>query len=133
VDSTSTSPIRRSASRTFRRGSSWRARNERPQRKNRARALSILKASDPPNTLSAARDAERRAKDRREQVGSGDRSDKIRTYNFPQDPHHRSPDRRDALDGIPGVSSGGLGPMVAKLRDDERTRRLKSILEERRS
>jgi peptide chain release factor 1 len=56
--------------------------DERSQHKNKARALALLKAK--------LFDAERqradmsRAADRRAQVGSGDRSERIRTYNFPQ-------------------------------------------------
>jgi peptide chain release factor 1 len=56
--------------------------DERSQHKNRSRAMSLLKAR-----LRAAeqqrRDAEE-ARSRRLQVGSGDRSERIRTYNFPQ-------------------------------------------------
>ena len=55
---------------------------ERSQHKNRARALSLLQA----RLLSQAQEAqaEEQAQSRRLQVGSGDRSERIRTYNFPQ-------------------------------------------------
>ena len=56
--------------------------DERSQHKNKARALSLLQS----RLLAAARAsaAASRAEDRRLQVGSGDRSERIRTYNFPQ-------------------------------------------------
>ena len=56
--------------------------DERSQHKNRARALSLLKAK----LIAAERDRQisAQAENRRNLVGSGDRSERIRTYNFPQ-------------------------------------------------
>ncbi|MCP5307078.1 MAG: peptide chain release factor 1 [Chromatiaceae bacterium] len=56
--------------------------DERSQHKNKARAMALLKS----RLLAAAQEsaAASRAEDRRLQVGSGDRSERIRTYNFPQ-------------------------------------------------
>ena len=56
--------------------------DERSQHKNRARAMSLLRAK----LLDAAQSAQdsEQAENRRQLVGSGDRSERIRTYNFPQ-------------------------------------------------
>jgi peptide chain release factor 1 len=56
--------------------------DERSQHKNRARAMSLLQA----RLLAAEQEkrASAQARSRKLQVGSGDRSERIRTYNFPQ-------------------------------------------------
>ena len=56
--------------------------DERSQHKNRARAMSLLKAKI--LTQEQDKQAAEQAETRRLQVGSGDRSERIRTYNFPQ-------------------------------------------------
>jgi peptide chain release factor 1 len=55
---------------------------ERSQHKNRAKAMKVLRARI--YEAQRARLSEGRAADRKSQVGTGDRSERIRTYNFPQ-------------------------------------------------
>ena len=69
--------------------------DERSQHKNRSRAMSLLKAR-----LMAAEQEKRdkaEAQSRKLQVGSGDRSERIRTYNFPAGPRDRPSHQPDAL------------------------------------
>lgn len=86
--------------------------NERSQIQNRARAMELLRAR------LAAQEKERKAREegdsRRSQIGSGDRSDKIRTYNFPQD---RITDHRleRNFSHLPEVMDGNLEKIFTAL------------------
>ena len=86
--------------------------DERSQHKNRARAMSLLKA----RLLAAERERRdsERAETRRLLVGSGDRSQRIRTYNFPQG---RVTDHRIKLTlyKLGDVMAGGLGEVIEAL------------------
>ncbi|HEX5962006.1 MAG TPA: peptide chain release factor 1, partial [Rhodanobacteraceae bacterium] len=86
--------------------------DERSQHKNRARALSLLKA----RLLDAqrAKQAASQAATRKLQVGSGDRSQRIRTYNFPQG---RVTDHRINLTlyHLPEILDGDLDELTAAL------------------
>ncbi len=91
--------------------------DERSQHKNKAKAMSILRA----RLLQAQEEARhtKEASDRRLQIGTGDRSEKIRTYNFPQD---RITDHRikESWGNILQVMEGGWKPIFDKLRHAER-------------
>lgn len=87
--------------------------DERSQHKNRARALSLLKAKllDEQRSKQTAAQAE----SRRLQVGSGDRSQRIRTYNFPQG---RITDHRVeglTLYRLPEIVEGDMDELVERL------------------
>jgi len=86
--------------------------DERSQHKNRARAMSILQA----RLLNAAqsRQQQEQAEERRNLVGSGDRSERIRTYNFPQG---RVTDHRINLTlySLDQVMEGELNPVIEAL------------------
>jgi peptide chain release factor 1 len=89
--------------------------DERSQHKNRARALSLLSAR-----LNDARNSEQQqaqADQRRNLVGSGDRSERIRTYNFPQG---RVTDHRINLTlyKLDEVIGGDVGQVVQPLRQE---------------
>ncbi len=98
--------------------------DERSQHKNRAKALRILKA----RLLDRRREEERRrtAALRRTYIGTGDRSEKIRTYNFPQ---NRVTDHRIGftLYALESVLEGNLDPVIEALREHEEARRLEEL------
>ncbi|MCS6037476.1 hypothetical protein LNQ52_21720 [Klebsiella pneumoniae subsp. pneumoniae] len=80
--STLTPPTRLSALPTCPPASWWSAEDERSQHKNKAKALSVLGARIRAAEVAKRQQAE--ASTRRNLLGSGDRSDRNRTYNFPQ-------------------------------------------------
>ncbi|HUP23382.1 MAG TPA: peptide chain release factor 1 [Thermoanaerobaculia bacterium] len=86
--------------------------DERSQIKNRARAMRVLKS----RLLEMEREKAHAAtsQERRQMVGSGDRSEKIRTYNFPQ---HRVTDHRLGLTlhRLPEILGGDLDPLLLPL------------------
>ena len=86
--------------------------DERSQHKNRARAMSLLKARLLDAALTKQQDEQ--AANRRQLVGSGDRSERIRTYNFPQG---RITDHRINLTlyRLDEVIEGDLGSVVEPL------------------
>ncbi len=90
-------------------------RDERSQIKNRAKAMKILRARLF-EQQQAAQDAAMRA-ERRSQVGSGDRSEKIRTYNFPQ---NRVTDHRigKTIHQLDSFLEGNLEDMIEALQAD---------------
>jgi len=87
--------------------------DEKSQHKNKAKALKVLRSRLLDRRLEEQNAA--RAADRRSQIGSGDRSAKIRTYNFPQG---RVTDHRIGLSvfDLGGVLDGDLAPFIRALR-----------------
>jgi peptide chain release factor 1 len=59
-------------------------------------------------------------------IGSGDRSDKIRTYNFPQDrvTDHRLSSERKNFSNLPGIMNGNFGPIIEALAEEEAAQQL---------
>ena len=95
--------------------------DERSQLKNKNKALQILRG----RILAAeiAKQAEERGEARLAQVGSGDRSEKIRTYNFPQD---RVTDHRigQNFSNLPGIMQGNMKAIIDALAAEDKARKL---------
>lgn len=95
--------------------------DERSQLQNKMRAMSILRAR-----LYEMEEAKRRSEleaDRRSQVGTGERSEKIRTYNYPQ---NRVTDHRLGLSiyNLPAVMDGGIDEFIEELSTRDEAERL---------
>ncbi len=98
--------------------------DEKSQHKNKAKALAILSA----RLLEMRRQeqAEERGEQRRSQVGSGERAEKIRTYNFPDD---RVTDHRIGLTvhNLPGLLEGDLDRLIEPLIERDQAERLARV------
>lgn len=91
--------------------------DEKSQIKNKAKALSVLRS----RLLAIKIESEQKqlSEARKNLIGSGDRSEKIRTYNFPQD---RITDHRIGYSrsNIPGALSGDIDDLIEKLQEYDR-------------
>lgn len=87
---------------------------ERSQLKNKERALEMLQARL--DQLEEEEEQKKFADEKRSQVGTGDRSEKIRTYNFPQDrvTDHRI---RQSWHGLPKIMEGNIAPIIEALQN----------------
>ncbi|MBR4057834.1 MAG: peptide chain release factor 1 [Oscillospiraceae bacterium] len=103
--------------------------DERSQHKNKDRAMQILRSK-----LYEAEQAKQRAAiaaERKSQVGSGDRSERVRTYNFPQNrvtDHRLQGDNKNF--GISGIINGDLDELLDALILSDQTERLRLSTEE---
>lgn len=101
--------------------------DERSQHKNKARAMSLLQARIY-DAEKQIQDAEQAA-ERKSLVGGGDRSERIRTYNFPQG---RLTDHRIKLTlyKLDEIMQGGLGQVVEPLMHEEQAKQLANLSNE---
>ncbi len=105
-------------------GIAVKCQEEKSQHKNRKLALELLRTKLYEKKLEAQK-KERDAL-RRDQIGSGDRNQRIRTYNFPQD---RITDHRIGYDvfGIEKVLMGDIDELIAKLQEHDRNLMLEQL------
>ncbi|MFO7563340.1 MAG: peptide chain release factor 1 [Enhygromyxa sp.] len=105
-------------------GIAIRVDQEKSQLKNRELALRRLRSKLLEIEIEKA-EAERAA-DRREQIGTGERSEKIRTYNYPQD---RITDHRVGLTrhNLAGFMDGDIDDLLSALRQDEEAARMADL------
>ncbi|MBI5466148.1 MAG: peptide chain release factor 1 [Candidatus Kerfeldbacteria bacterium] len=87
--------------------------DERSQKQNKEKALTVLRSRL--LALKSERQRQERDSSRRSQIGTGERSEKIRTYNFPQD---RLTDHRlkQSWHNLPAILDGQLEPVISALR-----------------
>jgi peptide chain release factor 1 len=99
--------------------------DEKSQHKNKAKAMSVLRSRLLDLEIQKQRAAE--SATRRSMIGSGDRSDKIRTYNFPQD---RVTDHRigKTVHNLPKVMDGDLDELIDALNMADQADRLSNLM-----
>ena len=100
--------------------------DEKSQHKNKAKAMAVLRARLKDAEKRRQREADSVA--RKSMIGSGDRADKIRTYNFPQD---RVTDHRVNVDlsSLPRVMDGDLDRLIDTLITTDQAERLADLVE----
>ncbi len=99
--------------------------DERSQLQNRTKALAVLRARL--LDIEQRKQEDEQSRDRRSQVGTGERAEKIRTYNFPQD---RVTDHRTGISrhNLPRIMDGELGELIDAVATDDRTKQLEAQL-----
>jgi peptide chain release factor 1 len=100
--------------------------DEKSQHKNKAKALAVLRARLQDAERQKQREADSAA--RKSMIGAGDRADKIRTYNYPQD---RVTDHRVGMDlsNLPRVLGGDLDKLIDTLITTDQAERLAVLVE----
>lgn len=106
-------------------GITAKCQDERSQSRNRNRAMAVLRSRI--LDLEEKRHSEELSRERRSQVGTGERSEKVRTYNFPQG---RVTDHRVGLTlhNLERILEGDLDPLIDALAEGEQAKRLEGQL-----
>lgn len=99
--------------------------DERSQHRNKTKAMAVLRARL--LNIEQSKQEGEITEQRRSQIGSGERSEKIRTYNFPQD---RITDHRVGLSfhNLPRIMEGDLGELISAIATSEQARQLEAQL-----